>query len=103
MDIDLLQWANLLLVPLSSIIAWFAGSRHRYNTAIQELQQTVDLLVKKNVELYEQNLLVTEQLTAVRKENAELKAGQERMSKQLNNLQKENSGLKKQIQTLTHK
>lgn len=100
---NLFQWANFLLVPLSSIVAWCAGSRHRHNTAIQELQQTVDLLVKKNAELYEQNLLVTEQLTAVRKENAELKVGQERMTRQLTTLQKENAGLKKQIQALTNK
>ena len=101
------MWVSLLLVPISSIISWFVGRRQRNNDTIQKMQDTIDMLVKKNSELYakivEQNKMLTQQndkiielnnqLSEVRRENAELKTGQERISK-------ENAGLKRQLDTI---
>lgn len=105
------MWATLLLTPISAIVGWFAGKRRRNNDTLQELQKTVDMLVKKNSDLYakitEQNKLIcnlndknselNSQLVEVRRENGELKEGQERMSKQLTAVQKENAQLRKEL------
>lgn len=101
------MWVSLLLVPISSVISWFVGRRQRNNDTIQKMQETIDMLVQKNSELYakivEQNKMLTQQsdqianlnkqLSEVRRENSELKTGQERISE-------ENAGLKKQLDTI---
>lgn len=98
---DAYAWATLLLVPVTGIVSWFAARKVRNNSTLQQLQQTIDMLVMKNKELYEritqQNQQIEElnaQLTEVRRENAELITGQARISK-------ENAELKRQIASLT--
>lgn len=111
---NIFMWTTLLLTPVSAIVGWIAGKRRRNNDTLQELQKTVDMLVKKNSALYaeitdqnkmicklnEQNDELNKQLEEVRRENGELKAGQDRMSKQLTSLQEENAELRKELKRI---
>lgn len=97
---DLYNYIELLLVPITSIITWFAARKTRNNNMLHQLQQTIDMLVEKNKQLYqtitEQNdkiIELSQQLSEVRRENAELIKGQTRISQ-------ENAELKKQIQKI---
>lgn len=111
---NVFMWTTLLLTPISAIIGWIAGKRRRNNETLEMLQKTVDMLVKKNSELYakiteqnkmicnlnEQNSELNTQLVEVRRENGELKEGQDRMGKQLTSLQAENTELRKELKQI---
>lgn len=91
---DTYTWITLFLVPVSSIVTWFASRRVRNNSTLQQMQETIDMLVKKNSDLYAEIAELNRQLTEVRKENAELIAGQARISE-------ENAELKRQFEVRT--
>ena len=109
------MWISLVVLPtVSGIVSWIVGKRQRTNDTLNQLQTTVDMLLKKNGDLYEriteQNRIISDlndkndelssQLADVRRENAELKEGQEKMIAQLTALQRENAGLKKQLDAI---
>lgn len=48
------EWITTSLVPITGIVSWIAGSRMRRNDTIKALQTTVDMLVQKNTELYDE-------------------------------------------------
>lgn len=50
------EWITTFLVPITGIVSWIAGSRMRRNDTLKAMQTTVDLLVQKNRELYEELL-----------------------------------------------
>ena len=52
-DMDIFNWVTLAIVPISSLITWIAARRVRNNNTLQDLQQTIDMLVDKNAELYQ--------------------------------------------------
>lgn len=83
---ELVQWGSTII---GSLAGWFAGRYSRKSNSLQKMQDTIDMLVEKNMELYAE-------VTAVRRENAELKAGQERISL-------ENAELKQQLAELKQK
>ena len=103
------KWLVFILPPLTSIITWIATRYSRKTQTLEMMQKSIDMLVRKNSELYatitEQNktlatqnekiLELSQKLTQVQNENAELKAGQERMINQLTSVQKENAELRK--------
>ena len=102
---DAYTWISLFLTPLTGVITWFASRRVRNNSTLQQMQETIDMLVKKNADLYEEIAQVRKenaslideiaglnrQLTEIRRENASLIAGQTRISE-------ENAFLKKQFE-----
>ena len=49
---DLFNWISLGIAPVSSAITWFAARRVRNNSTLQSLQNTIDMLIDKNTELY---------------------------------------------------
>ena len=63
---DAYGWATLLLAPGTGVVSWFAGRHTRNNDTVQKLQDTIDMLVKKNSELYAQ---ITEQNKTISKLN----------------------------------
>lgn len=63
---DAYGWVTLFLVPVTGVVSWFAGRHTRNNDTIQKLQGTIDMLVKKNSELYAQ---ITEQNKTISKLN----------------------------------
>jgi peptidoglycan hydrolase CwlO-like protein len=49
---------SLALTPISSIVAWVVARRARNNDMLTKMQQTIDLLVEKNRELYEEVVML---------------------------------------------
>ncbi len=50
------EWITTFLVPVTGIVSWLAGARMRRSDTLKAMQTTVDLLVQKNRELYEELL-----------------------------------------------
>ena len=48
------EWITTFLVPVTGVISWLAGRRVRRNETIRALQTTIDMLVQKNQELYDE-------------------------------------------------
>jgi hypothetical protein len=53
---------SLAIAPLSSIVAWVVARRARNNDMLTKMQQTIDLLVEKNRELYEEVVRLRDKL-----------------------------------------
>lgn len=49
---DITTLISLLIAPLSSVVTWIVARRARNNNMLCEMQKTIDMLVKKNQELY---------------------------------------------------
>lgn len=64
---NIYNWIELLLVPITSLVTWLLSARSRRNTAIGELQETINLLAEKNNDLYEE-------VVKLRAENATFRA-----------------------------
>lgn len=86
MQANLLEWLQWLSPIVSGVVCWIAGRFLRRSDSLQKMQQTIDLLVEKNKELYDQ-------VTELRKDNAELKAGQQQMMQ-------ENATLRKRLEEI---
>ena len=48
------EWVTTFLGPVCGVIGWIAGRRIRRNETIKALQTTIDMLVQKNQELYDE-------------------------------------------------
>lgn len=59
---DYITLTSILLTPLSSVIAWVVARRARNNDMLTKMQQTIDLLVEKNRELYEEVIMLRDKL-----------------------------------------
>ena len=70
---DIATIISLLIAPLTGIVSWLAARRVRNSNTLQKMQETIDLLVERNNQLYRQLADVNHQLVQVRRENAELK------------------------------
>lgn len=60
------EWITTFLGPVCGLIGWLAGRRIRRNETIKALQTTIDMLVEKNKELYDE-------IMRLRKENDNLR------------------------------
>ena len=56
------------MVPVTGVISWLAGARMRRNENLKSLQTTIDLLVEKNKELYEEILRLRQENDTLRDE-----------------------------------
>lgn len=59
---DYITLISILLTPLSSVVAWVVARRARNNDMLTKMQQTIDLLVEKNRELYEEVIMLRDKL-----------------------------------------
>ena len=82
------EWITTSLVPITGIVSWIAGSRMRRNDTIKALQTTVDMLVQKNTELYDEIMRLRQENDTLRDQGIErdneiesLKAEIERLKK----------------------
>ena len=48
------EWITTFIGPACGLIGWIAGRRIRRNETIKALQTTIDMLVDKNRELYDE-------------------------------------------------
>lgn len=60
------EWITTFLLPVTGIVSWIAGSRMRRNDTIKALQTTVDMLVQKNTELYDEIMRLRQENDALR-------------------------------------
>ena len=82
------EWITTSLVPVTGIISWLAGRRVRRNDTIKALQTTIDMLVDKNKQLYDDIVRLRQENDTLRdqgikrdNEIAELKLELERLKK----------------------
>jgi hypothetical protein len=59
---ELISIISLGIAPLTSVITWIVARRARNNDMLTKMQQTIDLLVEKNKELYEEVLRLRDKL-----------------------------------------
>lgn len=59
---ELITIASIALTPISSVVAWVVARRARNNDMLVQMQQTIDLLVEKNKELYEEVVRLRDKL-----------------------------------------
>lgn len=62
------EWITTFMVPVTAVISWLAGARMRRNENLKSLQTTIDLLVEKNKELYEEILRLRQENDTLRDE-----------------------------------
>lgn len=60
------EWITTFLVPVTGVISWLAGRRVRRNETIRALQTTIDMLVQKNQELYDEIMRLRQENDALR-------------------------------------
>ena len=86
METIIYKWLTFTLPFISGIVSWFASRRVRNNNTLQQLQESIDLLAKKNNELYKIIVLQNTQIVKLKKENEELKLQVAKNSKVINEL-----------------
>lgn len=59
---DYITLISLLIAPLSSVVAWVVARRARNNDMLTKMQQTIDMLVEKNRELYDEVIMLRDKL-----------------------------------------
>lgn len=59
---DYITLISIILTPLSSVVAWVVARRARNNDMLQKMQQTIDMLVEKNKELYDEVIRLRDKL-----------------------------------------
>ena len=62
------DWINWLIGPVCAAIGWIAGWRMRRNNTINAMQTTIDLLIEKNKELYDDIMRLRQEKDALRDE-----------------------------------
>lgn len=82
------EWITTFLGPVCGLIGWLAGRRIRRNETIKALQTTIDMLVQKNQELYDE-------IMRLRKENDELRDQGIKRDNEINDLRLQIERLKR--------
>ena len=59
---DYITLISILLTPLSSVVAWIVARRARNNDMLVKMQETIDMLVEKNRELYDEVIMLRDKL-----------------------------------------
>ena len=82
------EWISTFLGPVCGLIGWLAGRRIRRNETIKALQTTIDMLVVKNQELYDE-------IMRLRQENDNLRDQGIKRDNEINELRLQIERLKK--------
>lgn len=82
------EWITTFIGPVCGLIGWLAGRRIRRNETIKALQTTIDMLVQKNQELYDE-------IMRLRKENDELRDQGIKRDNEINDLRLQIERLKR--------
>lgn len=94
---DIVTLIGYFITPLSGAVGWIFGRRQRRNTAIQSLQETIQLLSSTIQDDNQKIVGLMQEIQEVRRENAELKAGQQELLDQIESLKTENRELNELI------
>lgn len=82
------EWITTFIGPVCGLLGWLAGRRMRRNDTIKALQTTIDMLVDKNRELYEE-------INRLRKENDDLRDQGIKRDNEINELRLQMERLRK--------
>ena len=82
------EWITTFIGPVCGLLGWLAGRRMRRNDTIKALQTTIDMLVDKNRELYEE-------INRLRKENDDLRDQGIKRDNEINELRLQMERLKR--------
>lgn len=94
---DIVTLIGYLITPVTGVIGWFAGTRQRRNSAVQSLQETIQLLSNTIQDDNQKIVSLMNEVQEVRRENADLKAGQKELMDQIEALKTENRELNELI------
>ena len=78
-----------ILVPVSSVVTFYAGRHARHTQNLNAFQNTMDELLKKNVALSLQVTELNSKVVELSHENRQLKLGQERLLTEIATLKKD--------------
>lgn len=70
---DWFNIASLALAPITGVVTWIAASTRRRNDSITMLQQTIDNLVLKNQDLYNEIFRLRSRVNELECENKKIK------------------------------
>ena len=79
----LMTLLGYILVPISSVITFYAGRHARHNENLKSFQETMDELLKKNGALSLQVTDLNSKVVELSHENRQLKLGQEQLLAEL--------------------
>lgn len=79
----LIMILGYVLVPISSVVTFYAGRHARHNENLSSFQNTMDELLKRNVALSVQVTELNSKVVELSHENRQLKLGQEQMLAEL--------------------
>ena len=96
METIIYKWLTFTLPTLTALVSWFASRRIRNNNTLQQLQESINLLAKKNSELYQIIVQQNTQIVKLKKENEELKLQVAKNSEVINELKNQLSKKTKQ-------
>ena len=105
---ELLQnWFSLALVPLTSIVTWWAARRKRNaeqaqldNVTVNDLRKTVDDCVEQNKRLYDQIFELRVDYSQVKNECIELAFKNQQLAQTIDMLKRANEELNQTIDAL---
>lgn len=86
MNINIVELIGYLITPVSGAIGWIAASKVRRNTAVSEMQETINRLAETNDELYKKILCLQSEVVKLRIENETLTNEINKLTKHLDTL-----------------
>ena len=99
----LYEWITTALVPLTGIVSWLAATRLRKNNALGQLQETINMLVGENKNVYQVLADTREELSNTRRQLTEANEKITQLEANQRKLLEENAELKQMIKKLSEK
>lgn len=78
----MIEWVGLLLAPLTGIVSYLVGKRQRNNDFLNQLQESINMLVDENTKLLAENV-------ELRTKVAALQVAQNKLLSEIKNLRKD--------------
>ncbi len=98
MEAIIYKWLTFTLPVVTSIVSWLLGRRQRNNTTLRQMQESIDMLVLKNSELYQRVIEQNARIVELQRENYTLRQRVEQNNMTINALRAEIEGLRNQLQ-----
>lgn len=73
MEATIYKWLTFTLPVITSAVSWFLGRHQRAAGTLQQMQESIDMLVLKNSELYKRMVEQNAKLVELKRENYTLK------------------------------
>lgn len=99
----LYEWITTALVPLTGIVSWLAATRSRRNSTLGQLQDTINMLVGENKNVYQVLADTREELSSTRRQLSEANEKITQLEANQRKLLEENAELKRMIKKLSEK